>query len=134
MQELQPWLAKIQAGNAAFREEIGSTKLGLFSLAAQLLAAPRLLGKRLSGSTEACLPADLQWPWLPRWPALKTVALHDSRDHAWTERVREAREDIREELASVREAFARARYDSDFNPKRGTRIIFICRAKRSTNI
>jgi aspartate beta-hydroxylase len=129
MQELQPWLAKIQAGNAAFREEVGSTKLRLFSLAAQLFAAPRLLGKRLSGSTEACLPADLQWPWLPRWPALKTVALHDRRDHAWTERVREAREDIREELASVRLAFARARYDSDFNPKPWNTYYFYLQGK-----
>jgi len=124
MQELEHWLENIRAGNAAFRNEVGSAKLALFNLASQLLAAPRILRKAMSGTSEPESPTDLQWPWLPRWPALTALPLHDSRQHAWTEYVRRACDDIREELFRVREVFARARYDSDLNSKQWNTYYF----------
>jgi aspartate beta-hydroxylase len=129
MQELEPWLATIRAGNAAFREEIGSAKLSLFGMTSRLLAAPRVLKKAISGSLESHPSTDLQWPWLPRWPALAAAPLHDSHHHAWTEYVIEARNDIREELTRVREGFARAHYDSDLNPKQWNTYYFYLHGK-----
>src|SRR5258707_15443039 len=109
MQELEPWLARIRAGNSAFRKEIGSAKLGLFGVVSQLLASPRVFGKAISGALEVHAPTDLQQPWLPRWPALAARPFDDSRHHTWTGHLRDARDDIRNELAQVKDAFARAR-------------------------
>ena len=129
MQDLERWLAIIREGNAAFRGEIGSTKLGAFSLASRLLAAPRILGKAVSGDLDRPLSGDLQWPWLPHWPALAATPIHDSRRHAWTAYAKAACRDVREELAGVREAFARARYDSDLNPKQWSTYYFYLHGK-----
>ena len=123
MQELQPWLEKILAGNAAFRDEIGATKFGVFSFAARLLAAPRTLSKVLSGQREPSRP-DLQWPWLPRWPSLAASPLHDSRHHAWTELLKRAYRDIRTELGEVQQCFARAHYDFKHNAKQWNTYYF----------
>jgi aspartyl/asparaginyl beta-hydroxylase (cupin superfamily) len=124
MQELDPWLTKIQAANVTFRKEIGATRLGLFRLAARLLAAPRTLRKGVVEGVDSHPSIELQCPWLPRWPALTATPLHDSHRHAWTEYVREARNDIREELSLVKEAFVRARYDSDLNAKQWNTYYF----------
>jgi aspartyl/asparaginyl beta-hydroxylase (cupin superfamily) len=115
MEDLEGWLAKIRAGNAAFREQTGAARLGALDAAAHLLAAPRLL-KRLLRRTPADRP-DLQLPWLPLWPGLAATPLHDPRDHPWTHAVRAACPDIKRELAAVRSSFERARYDSHHNPK-----------------
>ena len=47
-QPLDYWLAAVDASNVKFQLEAGATKLGLFKAAAQVLAAPRILRKRLN--------------------------------------------------------------------------------------
>jgi aspartyl/asparaginyl beta-hydroxylase (cupin superfamily) len=117
MEGLDDWLTKIRAGNEAFREQTGPTKLGLFNAAAQTLAAPRRLAGALARHGPPPGHPELQIPWLPRWPALSAIPLHDARRHPWTERVRQAWPDIRRELDGVLQGFSRARYDSHHNPK-----------------
>lgn len=117
MQDLQAWLAKIEAGNADFRRNIGPLKVGLFRLASYLLAGPRLVAVTLSGGLQASRAGAFQWPWLPRWPALQSKPVHIDRDHPWTQRVRAAWHEILAEMDHVQAEFARARYDSADNPK-----------------
>jgi aspartyl/asparaginyl beta-hydroxylase (cupin superfamily) len=116
-QPLDQWLAAIEASNITFQREAGAAKLGLFKAAAHVLAAPRLLRKRMIARPDRGLAPELQRPWLPRWPGLAAKPLHDPRDHPWTRRLRDAGPDIRRELSAVRARFARARYDSELNPK-----------------
>lgn len=117
MQELDTWLARIEAGNTAFRAQAGSVKLALFRISIWLLAVPRMLRKRHKVDGNRHPSADSQRPWLPRWPSLAAAPLHDRHWHAWTEHLLAAFDDIRAELDQVRQAFERARYDSDLNPK-----------------
>ena len=77
MQDLQAWLAKIEAGNADFRRKIGPLKVGLFRLASYLLAGPRLVVLALTGRLQAVRPGAFQWPWVPRWPGLIEGTLLD---------------------------------------------------------
>jgi aspartyl/asparaginyl beta-hydroxylase (cupin superfamily) len=115
-QPLDHWLAAIDTSNAKFQREAGAAKLGLFKAAALVLAAPRVVRKRLTATQDRGIVPELQRPWLPHWPGLAAKPLHDRRDHPWTERLRQACPDIRRELGAVRASFARARYDSDLNP------------------
>ena len=110
-------LARIRAGTADFRENVGGANIRLFTAAGRLLAAPRLIVSCAGARPAADVPTDLQMPWLPSWPGLAATPLHDPLNHPWTRRLREAAPEIREELAAVRESFARARYDSDDNEK-----------------
>lgn len=123
MDALDPWLAKIRAGNAAFREQAGATRLGLFSAASHVLAAPRTLSKTFSKKAHSG-PPELQIPWLPQWPSLTARPLHDRRQHPWAERVMQACPDIKRELAAVCGSFSRARYDSHHNEKPWTTFYF----------
>ena len=129
MQDLQAWLAKIEAGNADFRRKIGPLKVGLFRLASYLLAGPRLVVAALTGRLLATRPGAFQWPWVPRWPGLAAKPVHVDRDHAWTERVRAARHEILAEMDGVHAGFARARYDSDENPKEWNTYYFYLQGK-----
>lgn len=117
-------LAKIRAGAADFRKRVGRANIGLFTAAACLLAAPRLIVSRAAAKPAAEVLANLQLPWLPTWPGLVAAPLHDPLNHPWTRRLRQAAPEIREELASVRGAFARARYDSSDNEKPWTTFYF----------
>lgn len=129
MQGLDTWLARIETGNTAFRTQVGSVGIALFRLAIWLLAAPRMLRKRFQGGeTSRALP-DLQRPWLPRWPSLAAAPVHNRRQHAWTRHLQAAFDDIRGELDEVRQAFERARYDSDLNPKPWHTYYFYFRGK-----
>lgn len=124
-QEVERWLGNIAAGNADFRRRAGRGRLALLTLAARLLAAPRLVAAALGGvlggghggrrSDDG--PAVSQLPWLPPWPGLAARPVHDPADHPWTRRVAAAHAEILAEMWAVREGFDRARYDSDANPK-----------------
>lgn len=115
-QELQGWLDTIAAGNADFRRRIGRPRLALLWLAARLLAAPRLVTAWLRGQRRAFGPGEYQWPWVPLWPGLAAIPVHDPRRHPWTDRVAAAAADVLEEMHAVQAGFDRARYDSDANP------------------
>jgi len=61
-QPLDYWLAAVDASNVKFQREAGATKLGLFKAAAQVLAAPRILRKRLNGRPDHGIDSPLQRP------------------------------------------------------------------------
>lgn len=124
MQALDEWLTTIQSENAAFRVKTGAVKLVIFRAISWLLAMPRRLAKALHGDGRGPSMHDHQLPWLPLLPALKATPIHDLRDHPWTQRLRQALPEIRDELANVQRSFALARYDSDLNPKRWTAYYF----------
>ena len=129
MVQLDDWIAKIHAGNESFHEQTGATKLGLFKAAARLLAGPRIAYQTFIGPTPPPDPPDLQFPWLPLWPGLEARLLHDSRHHPWSELVRQACPDIKQELAAVQGTFLRARYDSNHNLKPWTTFYFYFQGK-----
>jgi len=124
MQALDEWLTTIRTENAIFRAKTGVVRLAIFCMISWLLAVPRRLIKALRGDGWGSSMHEYQLPWLPPLPALKAMAIHDVRDHPWTQRLKEARPEIEEELANVLRSFSLARYDSDFNPKRWTTYYF----------
>jgi aspartyl/asparaginyl beta-hydroxylase (cupin superfamily) len=111
---LQEWLPRIHQTNRQFRADAGSLKMVALSLASQALALPRTLRCVMGARSRQSRPA-LQAPWLPNWPLLTAKPLHDENDYAWTEILRQASDDIRNELQAVDAAFERARYDSELN-------------------
>jgi aspartyl/asparaginyl beta-hydroxylase (cupin superfamily) len=108
---LEAWLPRIQGANEGFRSSVGLKKLKALTLAAHILAAPRLLRDKRNERP------GLQLPWLPNWPGLTARPLHDPRDYSWSRVLTDASSDIRAELAAVCDDFERARYDSDHNEK-----------------
>lgn len=121
---LAKWVTGVHAANARFRRQVGRLRYGMLALAVCFLAAPRLLRRALRTRNAPTADRALQLPWLPRWPGLQARPLHDRHDHPWTERLLEARDDIRRELAAVQESFLLARYASDLNPKPWTTFYF----------
>lgn len=124
MTALDEWLATVRTENAAFRAKTGVTKLALFRGVTCLLAAPRWLTKALGGDVPARARHDHQLPWLPLLPALQATPIRDLEDHPWTQRLRQALPEIKQELGDVQRSFGLARYDSDLNPKRWTTYYF----------
>lgn len=124
MEALDEWLTTIREENADFRAKTGAIKLAAFRAISCLLAMPRRLAKAVRGDGWASSVHDHQLPWLPLLPALKATPIRDLRDHPWTQRLKQALPEIREELADVERSFSLARYDSDLNPKRWTAYYF----------
>lgn len=116
IKDLDPWISDIRAANLKFRKEIGATKMALLTMAGHALSAPRAFRRAVSNHDSPRSSVNMQYPWLPRWPALSAVPIHDRRSHDWTDLVCKAYQDIRRELFLVQESFTRARYDSDANP------------------
>jgi len=119
-----PRLARVHAANESFHRQVGPAKLRMLSAASRLLAAPRLVGQAVAGRAVAAAAPALQLPWLPRWPGLAASPVHDRHDHPWTELVRRASADIREELQAVQRSFLLARYAAPENPKPWTTYYF----------
>lgn len=113
---LREWLPRIHRTNRQFRAEAGLPKMVALSLASRALALPRS-ARRMIGARPGRLRPLLQCPWLPYWPDLVARPLHDESDYSWTEVLRQASNDIRNELQAVDAAFERARYDSKLNDK-----------------
>ena len=124
MEETDKWLTTVREENAAFRAKTGAIRLSLFRVISCLLAMPRLLAKAVRGEGWASSRHEHQLPWLPLLPALTATPMRDVRDHPWTQRLKQALPDIKEELADVQRSFVLARYDSDLNPKRWTAYYF----------
>jgi aspartyl/asparaginyl beta-hydroxylase (cupin superfamily) len=128
---LDTWLPRIRQTNLDFRAEVGQAKYGAVSLASQALAAPRTLRKMMAGRSPQPRP-ELQCPWLPYWPRLTAKPLHSENDYAWTEVLRQANQDIRQELLQVQARFGLARYDSEFNPTRWHTYYFFLHGRPNT--
>jgi hypothetical protein len=115
--DLAPWVTRIEERRDNVRKAIGAPKLRLLSLAAQILSAPRRLG-RTTARPEAHGPEqELLLPWFPHWPGLVDKPVYDASELPWTAGLERAADDIRAELFQVCESFERAHYDSRFNEK-----------------
>lgn len=130
VEDLTPWLERIEARQAHVRNETGPAKLALSGTVAGLLSAPRRIGAALSGRGFA--PPPMQKPWFPQWPGLTSKPVHDPADFPWTRALREAAADIRAEMQAVNERFERARYDSDVNEKPWTTYYFYLQRQAMT--
>lgn len=113
--------AMARAGQDEFRRHLGAGRMRLFRFFRDLAFLPRsFLGGR---RPRAAVSTDLQFPWLPRWPALAARPVHDAADHPWTKLLREAAPAIREELSAVLGSFELSRYGPD-HPKPWTLYYF----------
>ena len=111
--DLDKWLAVVDQEVRDFRKSMGPVALAGWAATASLLSAPRTLRKTMDPQQRSGADRHLQRPWLPLWPSLEARPIHDLQSHPWTEILRQASADIREELWQVCDDFSRSQYQAD---------------------
>jgi aspartyl/asparaginyl beta-hydroxylase (cupin superfamily) len=109
---MQPWIDAVADRQRLTLARTGRAKLAFGQAAAAVLSAPR----RLTARGRFAPAPPLQMPWFPVWPGLASKPVHDPKDFAWTEVLRQAHADIRDEMLAVRERFGHAMYGSGAKP------------------
>lgn len=117
-------LGEVHAANSRFRRLVGAFRFNLLTIVLRLISTPRLLYRLIAGGRRQAAVPLLQIPWMPRFSGLQAQPVHDLADHPWTELLRQASGDIRDELIAVQPSFRLARYASDLNPKPWTTFYF----------